>query len=211
MKEMEYTTVLQNGESRFEDRKSVFLGHAAPVKTEKEAVDFVNSIRKQFPDARHNVYAYLLRENAITRYSDDREPQGTAGLPVLDVLRKANITDTAIVVTRYFGGTLLGTGGLVRAYTAAAKAAVDAAKIVVCRKMQKWCVGCSYGDYQKLLPVFGEFSSLGLCIEDTAFSDAVNVVCAIPDKESDGFKEKLIEVTDGRVKTELLESYFGLS
>ena len=110
-----YTTLAGNGRYEYEDRKSVFIGLCAPVSTESDALAFIEAVRKRYSDAKHHVYAYSLRENSIARFSDDREPQGTAGIPVLDALRKKEIVDAVIVVVRYFGGTLLGTGGLVRA------------------------------------------------------------------------------------------------
>ena len=125
-----YTTIRKHSVFEYEDRKSVFIGDALPVSTEREALDFIASIKKRYPDAKHHVYAYVLRENSIMRFSDDKEPQGTAGLPVLDAIRKNNCTDTVIVVTRYFGGTLLGTGGLVKAYTAAAVGALNSAEFI---------------------------------------------------------------------------------
>ena len=114
-----YITIKKPSSFEYEDRKSVFIGQAMPVSTEKEALAFIESVRKRYPDARHHVYAYVLRENSIMRFTDDREPQGTAGMPVLDIIRKRGCTDTVIVVTRYFGGILLGTGGLVKAYSSA--------------------------------------------------------------------------------------------
>ena len=116
-----YITIKKQSHYEYEDRKSVFIGEAMPVSDENQALDFIERVKKKYPDAKHHVYAYVLRENSIMRFSDDREPQGTAGMPVLDVIRKNGCTDTVIVVTRYFGGTLLGTGGLVRAYTSAAR------------------------------------------------------------------------------------------
>ena len=112
---MEYKTIRLREEAEFIERRSRFIGHACPVKTEEEAVAFINEMKAKYWDASHNVYAYCLREGQIKRYSDDGEPQGTAGIPVLDVLQKSGVVDTAVVVTRYFGGILLGAGGLVRA------------------------------------------------------------------------------------------------
>ena len=122
-KENLYTTL--GGEGFFEIviDKSTFLGYAKRVTAEADAVEFINKIKKKHSDARHNVYAYVLKDTNTTRYSDDGEPAGTAGMPVLDVIRKTGFTDAVIVVTRYFGGILLGKGGLVRAYTSAAKGA----------------------------------------------------------------------------------------
>ena len=121
-----YITVKGSSYFEYEDRKSVFIGMAMPVSCEADAIAFIESVKKRYPDARHHVYAYVLRENSTMRFTDDREPQGTAGMPVLDIIRKNGCTDVCIVVTRYFGGTLLGTGGLVRAYTSAALGAEQA-------------------------------------------------------------------------------------
>ena len=126
---MNRVTLLKSGSATLVEKKSEFIGYACPVKDEDEAIEFVKSIKKKHSDARHNVYAYMIGQN-IARYSDDGEPQGTGGIPVLDVIRKSGFTDAVIVVTRYFGGILLGAGGLVRAYSAAAKMAVDDAGIV---------------------------------------------------------------------------------
>ena len=126
---MIYKTVRNASEFTIIEKKSEFIGFCAPVKTEEEAIAFVNSVKKKHSAARHNVYAYVLREGNASRFSDDGEPHGTAGMPVLDSIRKAGITDVAVVVTRYFGGILLGTGGLVRAYTAAASGALHEAGV----------------------------------------------------------------------------------
>ena len=125
-----YRTIKKAGHAEITEKKSVFIGQAMPVNTEADAIAFVNSVKKHYPDARHHVYAYVLRENSSMRFTDDGEPQGTAGMPVLDAIRKNGCTDVVIVVTRYFGGTLLGTGGLVRAYTAAAIGALESAEII---------------------------------------------------------------------------------
>ena len=147
---MSYISLEKESSTEFTERKSVFIGSARPVKTEAEALGFIASVRKKYADATHNVYAYVLRDNNISRFSDDGEPHGTAGLPVLDVLRKEGITDAVIVVTRYFGGILLGAGGLVRAYTASAKAAVDKAGRAEWRPFAVFTVECDYSYHQKL-------------------------------------------------------------
>ena len=151
-----YTTVHKEGRFEYEDRKSVFIGTAVPVSTEEEALNFITFIKKKYPDARHHVYAYVLRENSIMRFSDDREPQGTAGMPVLDAIRKRGCTDVAIVVIRYFGGTLLGTGGLVRAYSAAAVGALEAAEIITYDIYTLTDIVVSYSDYPKISPVLSD-------------------------------------------------------
>ena len=122
-----YTTVKKPASAELIEKRSRFIGYVKPVKTQEEAVAFINEIKSKHWDATHNVYAYVIRGEGISRYSDDNEPQGTAGIPVLDAIRKRDITDCVVVVTRYFGGTLLGAGGLVRAYSASAKAGIDAA------------------------------------------------------------------------------------
>jgi len=144
-----YVTLGKCAEAEFTERKSLFIGNAKPVKSEEEAIAFIHEIRSRYSDATHNVYGYMIGAN-ITRFSDDGEPSGTAGMPVLDVIRKSGFTDAVIVVTRYFGGILLGAGGLVRAYSAAAKAAVDAAGIVTYEPFIEFTLKCTYSDYQKL-------------------------------------------------------------
>ena len=136
---MNYYTISKPANDSFIEKRSEFIGYIAPVKTNDEAVDFINSIKAMHRKARHNVYAYILRNDNISRYSDDGEPQGTAGVPVLDVLQKRGLTDVCVVVTRYFGGILLGGGGLVRAYSHAASLACDAAHIMnmcLCRRLK---------------------------------------------------------------------------
>lgn len=137
-KKMTYKTVLSSAQTEMVEKKSRFIASVKPVVTEEEAIDFINECRTKYRDATHNVYAYVIQENNISRYSDDGEPGGTAGVPTLEVINKEHLTDVAIVVTRYFGGTLLGAGGLVRAYGKTAKLGVDAAKItekIYCHKL----------------------------------------------------------------------------
>ena len=112
---MGYTTIYEEAQASFTEKKSEFIGHIAPVSTADEAVAFINRIKAENRKARHNVYAYVLREGNVSRYSDDGEPQGTGGVPVLDVINKSGLTDVCVVVTRYFGGILLGASGLTRA------------------------------------------------------------------------------------------------
>lgn len=192
---MTYKTIRARADESFEEKKSVFIGHAMPVVTEAEALSFLNEIRSAYPDATHNVYAYVLRENSTMRYSDDREPQGTAGLPVLDVLRKADITDTIVVVTRYFGGTLLGTGGLVRAYTQAAKLAVEAGGVVTRAKLSLLFLVCTYADYQKITPYL---SSDSIRVDSTEFGADVTVQLAMLPACCEEFCRSITEVSGGR-------------
>ncbi len=127
----DYKTVRAAASGELTEKRSRFIGYCKPVSTEEEATAFIASIRSRHWDARHNVYAYSLREGNLRRYSDDGEPSGTAGMPVLDVLQKSGVTDVCVVVTRYFGGVLLGTGGLVRAYSQAARLGLNAAQGVI--------------------------------------------------------------------------------
>lgn len=190
-----WVTVKEAATASFVERKSEFIGHITPVKTEEEAIAFVNKIKKQYADAKHNVYAYLLRENNITRFSDDGEPHGTAGLPVLDVLRKEGVTDVAVVVTRYFGGILLGTGGLVRAYSQGAKMALDAAGKSVVEKLLVFSLRVNYSDLQKAEPILDNQTLLKL---DTVYADDVTIVAAIREAEYPPLEKALTERTNGR-------------
>ena len=157
---MNYLTVYQNAEASFIEKRSEFIGYIAPVSTNEEAVNFINSIRSKHRKAKHNVYAYILRQDNISRYSDDGEPQGTAGVPVLDVLQKRGLTDVCIVVTRYFGGILLGGGGLVRAYSHCASITCDSAKIMNMCKCYHVELEMDYNLYGKVSYVLPKFEIL---------------------------------------------------
>ncbi len=195
MMEDNYMSLKGEGCARYEEKKSVFIGYARPLSTENEALAFLAAIKQKHPDARHHVYAYRLRERQLMRYSDDREPQGTAGLPVLDVLRKSQCVDAAIVVVRYFGGTLLGTGGLVRAYTAAAQGAFSNAGTLHFQQMTDCTVSVGYGDYQKVLPLL---SNEGAVIEDTHFGENVEVLFSVDKERATSFATLLSDATGGR-------------
>ena len=200
-----YTTVLNVAEYEYEDRKSVFISTAAPVKTEEEALEFIASIKKKYPDARHHVYAYVLRENSIMRFSDDREPQGTAGMPTLDAIRKRGCTDVAVVTIRYFGGTLLGTGGLVRAYSSAAAGAINEAVIITYDLYTTLKIGVSYSDYQKITSLI---STEGFRIAQTKYQDKVIVTGRIQSSLAESFIKKFVEITSGRAEIEKIEEKF---
>lgn len=200
-----YITIHHYGTFEYEDRKSVFIGEAMPISNEEDALHFIELIKKKYPDARHHVYAYVLRENSIMRFSDDGEPQGTAGMPVLDIIRKNGLTNTAIVVTRYFGGTLLGTGGLVRAYTAAALGAVENAEIITYDVYVSLNIETTYSDYQKFAPVFAE---MGYRSADVRYTDKVILNGSIRKPNVDGLIEKLVQITSGRVKVQIVDEKF---
>ncbi|MBQ7125381.1 MAG: YigZ family protein [Clostridia bacterium] len=177
------------------EKKSVFIGYSKPIESEEEALEFIAKIKKKHSDARHNVYAYMLRNGAVARYSDDGEPQGTAGIPVLDIIRKGGFCDAVIVVTRYFGGILLGAGGLVRAYSSAAKLAVDASGVVVYDTFKEISLSCSYQDHGKLTVLL---ASSNIINDGIDYSDSVTVNIAIPEEDFDAFSEKAAEITAGR-------------
>ena len=155
----DYKTVKKQAHDEFVEKRSRFIGYCTPVTTEEEATDFIAHIRAKHWDARHNVYAYSLREGNTKRYSDDGEPSGTAGMPVLDVIVKNGVTDVCVVVTRYFGGVLLGTGGLVRAYSQAAKIGLDAAEIVLMERCVRCSLRCSYNRYGKVAALIMQHAS----------------------------------------------------
>lgn len=196
---MEYVTVEREGTASFVERKSEFIGSVCPVTTEQEALDFLAKVRKQYPDARHHVYAYRLRDNNIQRFSDDGEPQGTGGKPVLSVLEKQGITDCIVVVTRYFGGILLGTGGLVRAYGHGASIGVKEAhpiRMVMCRELS---IRCDYAQYGKLQGVVIENGGF---IDDTLFTDDVELIVTLPLEKVEPLQAVLTDVSCGTVQAE---------
>lgn len=201
-----YITVKSPSHFEYEDRKSVFIGEAMPVSTEAEAIAFIDSVKKRYPDARHHVYAYVLRENSAMRFTDDREPQGTAGMPVLDVIRKNGCTDVVIVVTRYFGGTLLGTGGLVRAYTSAAIGALEAAQIVTYDVYTTLNISVSYSDFGKISTALSDF---GFRTKSTLYDVGVTIGGRVIKSSLEQLKAALVEATAGRVGIEIISEEFG--
>jgi YigZ family protein len=199
---MEYKTIARRCESRFIEKKSEFIGYLCPVQTEEQAVAFIEEIRAMHRKATHNCYAYILRENNAARHSDDGEPGGTAGVPIYEVLRKEGLTDVCCVVTRYFGGVLLGAGGLVRAYTKGAKDAVDAAQIKCMAEAVKLAVTVDYGLYGRLAQVFADFDAR---VEDERFADNVRIVLHIRAENSQELTDKLVDVCNGAVSVEEIE------
>ena len=199
---MEYKTIARRCEARFIEKKSEFIGYLCPVQTEEQAVAFIEEIRAMHRQATHNCYAYILRENNAARHSDDGEPGGTAGVPIYEVLRKEGLTDVCCVVTRYFGGVLLGAGGLVRAYTKGAKDAIDAAQIKCMAEAVKLAVTVDYGLYGRLAQVFADFDAR---IEDERFADNVRIVLHIRAENSQELTDKLVDVCNGAVSVEEIE------
>lgn len=187
-----------DGTNEFTEKRSRFIGYVRYTPTEEEALAFIAEICEKHKTATHNVYAYSIRNNNIMRYSDNGEPQGTAGLPVLDVFRKAEIFDVCCVVTRYFGGTLLGTGGLVRAYSHAAKIALDAAGIAV---MRLWTDGKMNIPYNLFEIVQKAACELGAKIQACDYGAEVTITFLIPTEGFDALAAKIFDITSGRVLT----------
>ncbi len=196
---MEYKTIEKEACDEFIEKKSRFIGYIKPVSTKEEAVEYINSIKSKHWDATHNVYAYVLRDGQTRRYSDDGEPQGTAGIPVLDVLIKENVVDCVVVATRYFGGILLGGGGLVRAYSHTAKIAVDAGGVITMRLCSVMSVRCDYNFYGRLNSLIPEFGGV---VDDTVFEEDVKINFHIPADVEVEFNAKLIDSSFGKFKAE---------
>ena len=194
-----YITLEKEASASFVEKKSEFIGYACPCKTEHEALDFIAKIRKKHADAKHNVYAYQIKENNIARFTDDGEPQGTAGMPVLDIIKKTGFTDACIVVTRYFGGILLGTGGLVRAYSHAAKLAAEAAHVITYERFITCEVICDYTDYDKIR---ASYQGIGLMTDGVDFAADVTQRLAVRAPEYEDFCASLVELTNGAVLIE---------
>ena len=190
----DYTTIQGTATAEIEEKRSRFIANASFVDNEQAALDFLANIRAQHRTARHNVYAYVLREGNRVRYSDDGEPAKTAGLPVLEAIQHSGVTDCIIVVTRYFGGTLLGTGGLVRAYTASATAALQQAKIVTVRSCVSVEIILDYSLYERAVLLF---QGAGAQLEEPVFSDKVALKGILPAGEEAPLAIALQELTRG--------------
>ena len=204
----DYKTVLEYASDEFVEKRSRFIGYCKPVKTEQEAIDFINEKRSEHWNATHNVYAYSLREGNIKRYSDDGEPSGTAGMPVLDVIVKNEIFDVVVVVTRYFGGVLLGTGGLVRAYSHGSKIALEAAKPVIMQNCLVCETRCAYNQYGKVSSLI---MGLGADVDDTLFESDVLVKFHIKPDLLGTLNKKLADATSGEVVTQQTDKqYFAV-
>lgn len=200
----EYFIPTGSGESEYTEKRSRFLGHIRYVETEEEAKAFIAETKKKFYDARHNCWCYIIRGGA-ERYGDDGEPQGTAGIPMLEVLRREGVTNAVCVVTRYFGGVLLGAGGLLRAYTKSAKDALDAAGIsVVCRWVE--CeLPCSYSQAERLK---NEIAAAGGVVTDMEYAAAVTIKVLVPEESADDFGAKMTDLTAGSAQVSVTGESF---
>ncbi|EJP6472748.1 YigZ family protein [Clostridium botulinum] len=195
---MSYFTIQNFGKNEFEEKKSTFIGRAKRIYTEDEAKDFINQVKAEEKEARHNVYAYVIGENmGIQRYSDDGEPQGTGGIPVLDVIKKNEVTDIVIVVTRYFGGILLGKGGLVRAYSKGAAVAIKDAGIV--EKVKGRCINFIV-EYDALGKIQYLFEQNIWHIENIDYTDKVSLTMFCELDIIPTVEKKVLEITNGNCK-----------
>lgn len=193
---MAYRTVKQPGEAELVIKRSRFIGRCFPVADEQEALRLLEQVRRQHWDATHNCYAYSVGvSGACARYSDDGEPSGTAGLPMMEALRRSGVTDALVVVTRYFGGILLGAGGLVRAYSAAAAAAVRSAGEVEMRECVRLSLKTPYPLWGRVEPLLRERAQL----DEVRYEAAVHAAAWVRREQSDALVRALIDRTDGRV------------
>lgn len=194
-----YKTLREYAETEYIIKKSKFLSYSKPVKTEQEAQEFIASIKQKHWDATHNVYAYCIREGNIKRFSDDGEPQGTAGMPTLNVLTKEDITDCVVVVTRYFGGILLGGGGLVRAYSHSAKLGVDASGVITLMPWTKYTVSVDYTFYNKMDSLIRDSGGI---LENSDFGEIVTLEFRIKEEVKDKLFKDCADLTNGKVTPE---------
>ena len=196
MKEM-YTTIAKEASAEIIEKRSRFIATVKPVSTEEEALAFLNELRQKYWDATHNVYAYIIEDNQLARYSDDGEPGGTAGMPVLDILRKEGLSNLIVVVTRYFGGTLLGTGGLVHAYSKSAKAGVEAAGLldmILCKELTLTCEYTLWGSLQNYLSK-REYLMQG----EAEYTEKVALPVFLPVAEEESFSKDVVNHLNGQI------------
>lgn len=205
----EYKTVYEGREGEIIEKKSRFIATVKPVHSEDEALEFIETMRKKYWNATHNCFAYVIGERyEVQRCSDDGEPSGTAGKPMLDVLMGEELHDTAVVVTRYFGGTLLGTGGLVRAYQGATKAGLEESLIITKHAGLILKIGTDYTGLGKIQYILGQRK---LSILDTLYTENVEIQVLVPTQEENAVVQEIIEATNGQAVIEKGDScYFAL-
>ena len=191
-------------ESEFAEKRSRFIGHIWPVETEEEAQAHIKAIKSQYYDARHNCWCYLIGDN-IVRYSDDGEPQGTAGQPMLKVFQRENVTNVCCVVTRYFGGILLGAGGLTRAYSRSAKETLSAAGAATMGLWRQVRLHCPYPLLERVKLEIGTWGGL---IDDTEYGADVTVTASMPEDGAERLQDRLAELSAGGIILQVLgENY----
>ena len=200
----EYYIPAGPGEASFVEKRSEFLGHVRMVETEEDAKAFVAQVKKEHYDARHNCWCYAIKDGPV-RYSDDGEPQGTAGVPMLEVFQRQNVTNFVCVVTRYFGGVLLGAGGLLRAYTKSAKDALDAAGIAVVRRWVEVRLPCSYSLLERLKK---ETAAMDGIVTDVEYGAGVTLLALLPEENAPAYSARIFDVTSGTVTPEVTGETF---
>lgn len=202
-----YKTLMEAAQDEYIVNKSRFIGSAAPASTPEEALAFLAGVKERYRDANHHCYAYIIGQNAgIMRYSDDGEPGGTAGMPIMEVLKAKGLVDCAVVITRYFGGVLLGAGGLVRAYSHACAMAINAARVCEMHPTQRYMMEVPYPLWDK---VRHTLKSLPGRLESTEFTAAVTFEMSVKTAESDTLLSELTRATDGRLEALLMSESFS--
>ncbi len=185
------------GEAEFTEKRSRFIGCVRPVSSEEEARQMLAELKARYHDARHNCWCCIIHEGGILRYSDDGEPQGTAGQPMLEVFRRSGVENVSCVVTRYFGGVLLGAGGLTRAYAHAAKIALDAAGISEMRLWRRLAASCAYSGFEKIK---NEIENRGCVLETAEYGADIALSVLAPEEEAESFSARISDVTAGAVR-----------
>ncbi len=203
---MEYRTIASAVTATLIEKKSEFIAQLFPVQTGEEAIRYIEEVKKNHRKARHNVYAYIVRDQNTSRYSDDGEPQGTAGMPVLDALMKNHLTDVCCVVTRYFGGILLGGGGLVRAYSGSTAMAVNAAQIMVMRECRPMTLRMDYSLYGKVSYVLPQYHVLQT---DSDFGNDVVLSLLVQEEVTRKLHDDLVNLTNGLIQVEIGEKQYA--
>ncbi len=202
-----YKTLLKEASDEVIINKSRFIGYARPVQTVEEALAFLDRIRTRHRDATHNCYAYIIGQNAgVMRYSDDGEPGGTSGMPIIEVMKARGVVDCAVVVTRYFGGVLLGAGGLVRAYSHTCALALNAAQVCEMHPTETWLFEVAYPLWDK---VQHAFKALPVRLKSTEFTAAVAFELSVKSEDSEAVRAELVRVTDGRIESLLEEESYA--
>lgn len=201
----EYFVPTGPSETEFVEKRSRFIGHVWTVESEEEARAYIEQMKKKYHDARHNCWCYRLKEGGVERYSDDGEPQGTAGQPMLGVFQKEGVTNVCCVVTRYFGGVLLGAGGLVRAYTQSAKDALDAAGVSVVRRWVEVTALCPYSLFERMKL---EVEAAGGVLGESEYAADVTVHALLPENAVESFSARVTELTAGAAEAEVVGETF---
>lgn len=200
----EYITVKGEFTAEYEEKHSRFIGTCFHCETESQASEIIAAQKSKYWDARHNVYAYIL-QNGTARFSDDGEPHGTAGMPMLDVIKGSGITNVLVVVTRYFGGILLGTGGLVRAYSTSTRDALSGAQKVLMCECCEYEIECDYGSFDKLTRLINDTNGM---VQNTEFTDKVTVSVMYKKVECDAFLDKLCESFASKIAAKPIKELF---